>query len=87
MISILDEIQRRLASLQPADVRLIDDSARHASHAGNNGGGHFELVIVAPVFAGLRAVERHRMVYALLADLIPARIHALSIRAMTPDEF
>jgi len=66
---------------------LHDDSASHAGHAGNQGGGHFELVIVSPAFAGKRAVERHRMVYALLADLIPTRIHALSIKAMTPDEF
>jgi BolA family transcriptional regulator, general stress-responsive regulator len=87
MISILDEIQRRLACLQAHDIQLRDDSASHAGHAGNQGGGHFELVIVSPVFAGKRAVERHRMVYTLLADLIPAQIHALSIRAMTPDEF
>ena len=87
MISILDEIQRRLASLQALELRLLDDSASHAGHAGNQGGGHFELVIVSPAFAGKRAVERHRMVYSLLADLIPARIHALSIKAMTPDEF
>jgi BolA protein len=86
MISIHEEIEHRLVSLSPIQLQLKDQSALHAGHAGSNGGGHFELLIVAPVFAGKRVVERHRMVYALLADLIPSRIHALSIKAMTPDE-
>lgn len=86
MISILDEIRTRLATLQPTEIRLHDDSASHAGHAGNTGGGHFELFIVTPAFTGKRTVARHRMVYELLGDLIPDRIHALSIKAMTPDE-
>lgn len=87
MITILEEIQNRLAQLEPSEIQLHDDSASHAGHAGNTGGGHYDLLVIAPVFTGKRALERHRMVYGLLADLIPSRIHALSIKAMAPDEF
>lgn len=87
MITILEEIQNRLAQLEPSDIQLHDDSASHAGHAGSTGGGHYDLLVIAPVFTGKRALERHRMVYGLLADLIPSRIHALSIKAMAPDEF
>ncbi|UXY14214.1 BolA family transcriptional regulator [Chitiniphilus purpureus] len=82
------EIRRRLQSLNPEALELHDDSAAHAGHAGAAaGGGHFELTVVSAAFAGQPALARHRQVYRLLADLIPARIHALQIRAFSPDEF
>jgi BolA protein len=70
--------------------RLIieDESHLHAGHAGAaSGGGHFKLTIVAPEFKGLTLVARHRAVYAALNRHIPAEIHALTISAMTPEEF
>jgi len=70
--------------------RLIieDESHLHAGHAGAaSGGGHFRLTIVAPEFKGLTLVARHRAVYAALNRHIPAEIHALTISAMTPEEF
>lgn len=80
-------IQQRLAVLDPQDIHLHDDSATHAGHAGAaSGGGHFELTLVSPAFAGLNAIARHRLVYQALGDLIPSRIHALSLRAHAPGE-
>ena len=70
--------------------RLIieDESHLHAGHAGAaSGGGHFKLTIVAPEFKGLTLVARHRAIYAALNRHIPAEIHALTISAMTPEEF
>jgi BolA protein len=82
------EIQHRLAVLAPESLQLDDDSADHAGHVGAaGGGGHFTLTLVSAAFVGLSPVARHRKVYALLADLIPHRIHALSIRAYSPDAF
>lgn len=87
MMELIDEIRARLAPLAATEISLHDDSASHAGHAGSGGGGHFDLLIVSPAFTAKNAIARHRMVYALLADLIPQRIHALSIKALTPDEF
>lgn len=87
MMDLVAEIRTRLASLDATEITLHDDSASHAGHAGSSGGGHFDLLVVSPHFAGQGKLARHRMVYALLADLIPHRIHALSIKALTPDEF
>ncbi len=80
-------IRERLSCLAPESLELFDDSHEHAGHAGaRDGGGHFQLVIVAREFAGKSAVTRHRLVYDALADLMPKRIHALAIRAYAPDE-
>jgi BolA protein len=69
------------------DVQISDDSAAHAGHAGaREGGGHFNVLIVSPAFAGLPLIKRHRLVYQALDDLMKKQIHALSIQALTPDE-
>lgn len=81
------EIERRLRSaLAPEHLQVIDDSAAHRGHAGAQGGGHYSVILVSPRFQGLATVKRHRLVYAALQDLIPHAIHALSIRALTPEE-
>lgn len=85
-MAIVDDIREMLSPLAPKQLELEDDSRRHAGHTGASGGGHFTLRIVAEAFSGLSAVDRHRRVYALLAGLIPSRIHALSISAHTPGE-
>jgi BolA protein len=74
------------ASLLPERLALRDDSAAHAGHAGASEGAHFAVWIVSPRFAGLRPLERHRLVYAAAAPLLPGRIHALQIHALTPEE-
>ena len=85
-LSLADEVRGRLQALQPVALDLRDDSARHAGHAGSNGGGHLVLRIVSPAFEGLGTVARHRSIYALVGDLMPARLHALAITALTPLE-
>jgi BolA family transcriptional regulator, general stress-responsive regulator len=80
-------IRERLAALEPQSVELLDESGRHVGHAGAAAGGsHFRLVIVSSRFAGLGQLERHRMIYAALGPLMRREIHALAIRALTPDE-
>lgn len=68
-------------------VEVVDESHLHAGHAGaKSGGGHFAVTVVAAQFAGAPTLKRHRMVYDALAELMKNDIHALSIRAYTPDE-
>ncbi|BAZ94589.1 stress-induced morphogen [Thiohalobacter thiocyanaticus] len=79
--------ERLTAALQPEDLEIQDDSARHAGHEGaKGGGGHFNVRIVSPAFAGRNLLERHRMVYDALGDAMHSEIHALSIEAKTPEE-
>jgi len=73
--------------LNPSQLEIIDDSHKHAGHASARGGGHFTVNIVSEAFAGKSLVQRHRMVYAALDDLMQQNeVHALSIQARTPDE-
>ena len=86
-MSVEDLIRERLSRLAPDALEVFDDSQEHAGHAGaKDGGGHFQLVIVSRNFAGKNAVARHRLVYEALGDLMPKQIHALAIRAYTPEE-
>jgi BolA protein len=81
--------QLRLAlerELMPLSLEIIDDSAKHAGHAGAREGGHFRVVLVADTFRGRSQLERHRLVYAAVAPLMVQGVHALSIIARTPDE-
>ncbi len=81
-------IHERLAVLSPTDVELIDDSARHAGHAGaRQGGRHYRLRIVSQEFAGLDRLSRQRLVHQALGDLLHGAIHALSVQAITPERF
>jgi len=73
--------QRLVAALAPTVLEIVDDSHRHAGHAGaRDGRGHFSVRIASPAFAGLSPVARHRAVYDALGDLMQTDIHALSIR-------
>jgi BolA protein len=68
-------------------IELIDDSHLHAGHAGARGGlGHFRVRIVSDRFTGLRALQRHQLVYRALGDMMQTDIHALNIAALTPQE-
>lgn len=87
MTDTLGLIEEKLAVLTPDSVELIDDSEQHAGHAGAQaGGGHFQLIIVSPLFEGKSAQARHRMVHAALGTMLEREIHALTIKAYTPDE-
>ena len=86
-MNTVDLIQQRLATLQPENVVLEDESAQHAGHAGAaSGGGHFRLTLVSPQFRTLTTLARHRLVYAAMGELMQREIHALSITALTPEE-
>jgi BolA family transcriptional regulator, general stress-responsive regulator len=88
-MSVAHEIERRLRqSLAPLRLDLHDDSSRHAGHAGARpeGESHFRLLIVARAFEGISRVERQRMIYRALGDLMSSDVHALAIKALTPAE-
>lgn len=72
--------------LSPLSLQIIDDSALHAGHAGAREGGHFTIDVVSGVFRGRPQLERHRLVYAAVATLMGRGVHALSIRAHSPEE-
>jgi BolA protein len=81
------QIRARLAQLDPLHIELIDESHKHAGHAGaREGGGHYVLHIVSARFAGNNTVARHRMIYSALGDMMKREIHALTIQANAPDE-
>eukprot|EP00282_Hemiselmis_andersenii_P020513 CAMPEP_0172040092 /NCGR_PEP_ID=MMETSP1041-20130122/24293_1 /TAXON_ID=464988 /ORGANISM="Hemiselmis andersenii, Strain CCMP439" /LENGTH=100 /DNA_ID=CAMNT_0012697925 /DNA_START=27 /DNA_END=329 /DNA_ORIENTATION=+ len=84
---IVDKLTR---GLQPTELSLIDDSAKHASHAAMKGieGGesHFQVKVVSDKFEGLSRVKRHQLVYSLLDEHFKAGLHALNIQAKTPAE-
>lgn len=84
----LERIRKMLEkALEPESIELIDESHLHAGHEGaRSGGGHYDLMIVAECFLGKNAVARHRMIYSALQEEMGPEIHALSIKAYTPDE-
>jgi BolA protein len=84
----VERIREQLERTFPdAALELIDDSHRHAGHAGaRDGRGHFRLRIVSGAFAGLRPLQRHQLVYRALDELMRTDIHALNITALTPTE-
>ena len=83
--TIRDKLTGRFA---PTRLVIVDESHRHAGHAGARPEGetHFAVTIVAPAFAGLNRVARQRLVYETLADELATRIHALSLTTLAPDE-
>jgi BolA protein len=85
---IVDTIEARLsAALAPQSIKVDNESAAHAGHAGyTDGESHFRVRVVSPLFHGRSRVERHRLVYDALADLMPLPIHALAIVALSPEE-
>jgi BolA family transcriptional regulator, general stress-responsive regulator len=87
-MSVAARIRERLAALDPLDVELVDESSKHAGHAGwrPGGGTHWRLSIVSPRFAGQTTLARHRMVYEALGELMQNPIHALAITARAPEE-
>lgn len=87
MNALEEELATRLReALAPESLRLRDDSAAHAGHAGAREGAHFAVHIVSERFAGLPMLWRHRLVYQAAAPLLAGRIHALQINAQTPEE-
>jgi len=75
------------AALAPESLEIRDDSHLHAGHPGaKDGRGHFNVYIVSTKFAGVNPLERHRLVYEALGDMMQTDIHALSMQARAPGE-
>lgn len=73
-------------ALKPELIEIIDHSAAHAGHAGNKGGGHYNVTIVSEQFEGKSLVQRHQLIYKIMGDMMKDEIHALGINALTPTE-
>ena len=83
----LEKMRKALEGLAPLQLELRDDSHHHVGHEGaRDGRGHFAVDIVSTAFEGLAPLARHRRVYAALGALMETDIHALQVRARTPDE-
>lgn len=79
--------QKLNETLKPELIEIIDNSAAHAGHSGaKNGGGHYNVTIVADIFNDKTLVQRHQLIYQVLGDLMKNKIHALGINALTPSE-
>ena len=88
-MDIKERIEAKLeAGLDPVRLEVEDESHLHAGHSGAREGGqtHYRISVASARFSGKGRVERHRMVYALLADEIAQGVHALALRTQTPDE-
>ncbi len=85
-MSTIDAMREKLAALAPLRLEIADDSAKHAGHAGAGGGGHYRLTIVSPRFSGSGTMQRHRLIYEALGPMMRGEIHALSIKALAPED-
>jgi BolA protein len=88
-VTVAETIRRKLTErLAPTRLDIVDESHRHAGHAGARPEGetHFAVTIAAAAFAGLNRVARQRLVYAILAEELASRVHALSLTTLAPDE-
>jgi BolA family transcriptional regulator, general stress-responsive regulator len=88
-MKVAEAIRTKLtAALAPAKLTIIDESDRHAGHAGSRPEGetHFQVVLVASAFEGKSRLERQRIVYGVLAAELADRVHALTLKTLTPEE-
>ena len=86
---IAHEISQLLtAAYAPTMLEVINDSASHSGHSGDDGSGesHFTICIESAAFAGVSRLQRQRMVNAALGDIPGQRVHALAIKAKAPGE-
>ena len=82
------KIRERInAALKPDALEIIDESHKHIGHAGaRDGRGHFQVTIVSDKFKGLSPIQRHRLIYDAVGDLMDTDIHALSIKAVASSQ-
>ncbi len=84
--TIQQQIERKLReSLQPQELQVINESHGHNVPEGSE--SHFKLIIVSPVFDGLRLIQRQQKVYQILSEEIAGSVHALTMQTLTPDEW
>jgi BolA protein len=88
-MTVADTIEQKLTeTLSPSSLEVIDESHKHAGHAGSRPEGetHFRVEIIAPVFEGKSRVERQRLVYGVLSEEMAGPIHALALKTLSPSE-
>ena len=88
-MSITERINKKLTEgLTPSRLEVVDESAKHQGHGGWREGGetHFHVTVVTDAFEGKSRIDRQRMVYALLAEEMAERVHALALTTKTPGE-
>jgi BolA family transcriptional regulator, general stress-responsive regulator len=73
------------SAFAPLELEIVDESHLHAGHAGaRDGRGHFAVRIVSVAFRGIRPLDRHRMVFSALGEMMRSDIHALRVNAIPP---
>mgnify|MGYP001224874146 FL=1 len=82
----ISKIRDSLKVLNPKVLDIIDEGHLHVGHAGAKSGGHFKLFIVSDHFINMTVIERHKLIYKTLDNLMQTEIHALSIEAKNPSE-
>ena len=88
-MSVANAMRTKLTdALAPTMLEIVDESHLHQGHAGHDGRGesHFAVTVASEAFAGKNRVARQRMVYGILADELADRVHALSLKTLTPEE-
>ena len=72
----------------PGTLRVVDDSANHAGHAGATPGGetHYSVLLVSDLFSGMSRVARSRAVHDTLAGELSTGLHALALTLRSPEE-
>ena len=88
-MSVTERVREKLTeALNPIELDIVDESAKHAGHAGARPEGetHFHVRIVSARFEGLTRIERQRLVHGVLEDELRTRVHALSLVVSTPAE-
>lgn len=87
--SVAQEMEAKLREeFAPTRLEIVNDSAKHAGHSGDDGSGesHFTIVIEAPAFAEMNRLARQRAVIAALGDIVGERVHAVAIQASAPTQ-
>ena len=87
-MDISNKIEQKLIdNLELLHFEVKDFTGRHLNHEQHDGGFHLEAVIVSDDFINKSLIERHKMIYAALGDLLKHEIHAFSMKTLTPDEW
>ena len=79
-------IKEALHKLNPIKISVEDEGHLHVGHAGAKSGGHFKLIIISKKFDNVSQIQRHKLIYSCLGELMKTEIHALSINAISSDE-
>ena len=87
-MDIGNKIEQKLGEqLDLHHIEIKDFTGRHLNHKQHDGGFHLEAVIVSDSFINKTLIERHKIIYAALGELLKHEIHAFSMKTLTPEEW